>query len=1079
MKNWGGFKWIETATQTIKNVEKSIDKAIGIPDEEEDRKSQGQAVEPVVESSRHAATENGGALPPPLAKGSPTVERRQTGGEGGAPLTPHSNSAPATPMRNSKQQQQKKKTEDALPLEELLNGDLLPSYTPPKRPPAAAGSGSSQRSKPSNKAATAATPQPTSTTTPETLPAPAPASSVLAEDNNPIPVVASPTSSPSPLHPHEAGSTDESSSKQEEEGKETEAPASGFFIEQGAERHEEQPEPTPEYSNESQQPPTSSQHDESGRQQNEDKQQEDEDKEEQQQEERLKQEEREADDVVPELTSTIDSTELPLTQPLEQAITPILEQPSPELSSGDAMQPTQSVIDGTTLPSSENAFENIDQTQIPTTAMEETEPLTSLPTDKTDEGNAITNSNERKSEAVTETQNEPSVSAVVEDGRKAEENDRRAVASPEGSTDLRVMELTSKIQMVTIILKERERQLEAAAMANAALQESNQTLKRKLEEADANKTRGEEGQEALKREFSIRLGTLERNLAAVVKERDALKKVADSSSSAKQSELQEKEQIITELREEGEKLAKKQLTLESVVKKLRSQIKEEEALSANLKQRLQNTEALLETKIQRIKELEASYVDTKGTISSFLLLSFLSPFFLSGIFLPPCLCTLENMDKMKDLYETTARQLEEKTRNFEATKQKTTELEEQVAELKKAAEQQREAATAVSWEAQQQAKDELNKAKAEFEQTLKQQKEEATEQQSALMQTIQQLQASLSRHSDEQSWREDELRKEIHSLQERLQSAEARNEELAASVPETTRPLLRQIEALRASNAARSLAWDDIERNLTARIKEEEERAHLAEQSERKALAALEEARSRVKWLESALSTESNTSVRLSTEVQSLRTAVEEAKKEKQEVQAQLLSLQQQHQQLRKERKQVERELRLQMKEEVEVERGKYARLEQMLKEKEERRMKKDLNNLLSSSSPSNTGSVSAPSSPITTSLSPSLPLSSSNGNIGNSGGAVGSWSPNSFKLLSSNLPPSAMIEKLQSALHLREGEIANLQAQLQSYAKSKLALEDELVALTAANDALYPFDFYLFSLSLSLSFPILFHCFL
>jgi len=53
------------------------------------------------------------------------------------------------------------------------------------------------------------------------------------------------------------------------------------------------------------------------------------------------------------------------------------------------------------------------------------------------------------------------------------------------------------------------------------------------------------------------------------------------------------------------------------------------------------------------------------------------------------------------------------------------------------------------------------------------------------------------------------------TLQSRLQAAEARNEELAASVPDTTRPLLRQIEHLQALLASKQRAWEDLEHRYT------------------------------------------------------------------------------------------------------------------------------------------------------------------------------------------------------------------------------------------------------------------------
>ena len=50
--------------------------------------------------------------------------------------------------------------------------------------------------------------------------------------------------------------------------------------------------------------------------------------------------------------------------------------------------------------------------------------------------------------------------------------------------------------------------------------------------------------------------------------------------------------------------------------------------------------------------------------------------------------------------------------------------------------------------------------------------------------------------------REDMLKRELADITRRGQAAEARHEELASAMPEATRPLLRQIEAMQAAAAA-------------------------------------------------------------------------------------------------------------------------------------------------------------------------------------------------------------------------------------------------------------------------------------
>ena len=73
--------------------------------------------------------------------------------------------------------------------------------------------------------------------------------------------------------------------------------------------------------------------------------------------------------------------------------------------------------------------------------------------------------------------------------------------------------------------------------------------------------------------------------------------------------------------------------------------------------------------------------------------------------------------------------------------------------------------------------------------------------------------------------REDMLKRELADITRRGQAAEARHEELASAMPEATRPLLRQIEAMQAFAAAHSQAWAAAERSLNERLSAAEAQA--------------------------------------------------------------------------------------------------------------------------------------------------------------------------------------------------------------------------------------------------------------
>lgn len=65
-------------------------------------------------------------------------------------------------------------------------------------------------------------------------------------------------------------------------------------------------------------------------------------------------------------------------------------------------------------------------------------------------------------------------------------------------------------------------------------------------------------------------------------------------------------------------------------------------------------------------------------------------------------------------------------------------------------------------------------------------------------------------------------------LERRWQAAQTRTEELASTVPEATRPLLRQLEAMQAAAAGQQEAWLAAERNLSLRLQDAEASAAAA-----------------------------------------------------------------------------------------------------------------------------------------------------------------------------------------------------------------------------------------------------------
>ncbi|CAH1439175.1 unnamed protein product [Lactuca virosa] len=64
-----------------------------------------------------------------------------------------------------------------------------------------------------------------------------------------------------------------------------------------------------------------------------------------------------------------------------------------------------------------------------------------------------------------------------------------------------------------------------------------------------------------------------------------------------------------------------------------------------------------------------------------------------------------------------------------------------------------------------------------------------------VIQTLEELRQTLCRKEQQEVYREDMLRREIDDLQKRYQASKHRCEKLVMQVSESTRPLLKQIEA--------------------------------------------------------------------------------------------------------------------------------------------------------------------------------------------------------------------------------------------------------------------------------------------
>ncbi|GLI69265.1 hypothetical protein VaNZ11_013798, partial [Volvox africanus] len=373
----------------------------------------------------------------------------------------------------------------------------------------------------------------------------------------------------------------------------------------------------------------------------------------------------------------------------------------------------------------------------------------------------------------------PSSSAAAAASREVEDL-RRALAQLQGE------------------LRERELQLQFQAVRVSDLQQVVAGLQTRNEEL-ALRTAGlsEADFEAVRSEFEQRLAAAERKVYALTKERDALRKGAEKLADYG-ALVKEKDDIIKQVMDEGEKLSKKQVELESIIKRLRGQLTAVEAERDKLATRLAAEESgaaeLRRVKAKLEKELVAAGEQAKAD-------------------------------------------LESQREHFELLLQK---------------------AKSDQVDAEERARD----AAA---QGLGRRLRESEARCEALAESCAELRDALDRQRQAADLREEMLKADINDLERRCQAAELRHQDLAAKMPEATRPLLRQIEAMQSAMEAQAEAWTGAESSLHSRITDAEGRAAAAGERERLAMDKMQLLSARVSGLEASLSA-SRSEVRLMNE---------------------------------------------------------------------------------------------------------------------------------------------------------------------------------------------------------------------
>ncbi|XP_045477382.1 TATA element modulatory factor-like [Harmonia axyridis] len=364
---------------------------------------------------------------------------------------------------------------------------------------------------------------------------------------------------------------------------------------------------------------------------------------------------------------------------------------------------------------------------------------------------------------------------------------------------LDVDKLLKKITEMTEILESREIKIVEINRKNLELQEVNMELKTHLNSAVSKQLECQDLTQVTE-EYAQRMSVLEKKFQQAIREKDSLRKEleqAKQESSMRLSKgdfemiVNEKDEMIKQLREEGEKLSKQQLHHSNIIKKLRMKEKENETTIKQLKERVEDftseTDRLKRT-VNAKEEVERTQIEAVNNLTS------------KNKKLENELAKVQSeLDDQVQKYETLKKSLEVARKELNDKNRITNQL----------------------------------SAKEQMLEVLENEKKVAESQSQDVINQLQYLRMKLHECESQYLEKEQQFRMENNELLIRLENAESRNEELSQSVLEVSKPLLRQIEALQANQTVKLAAFEKTELEFTSKINELQFRLSSASNNEK------------------------------------------------------------------------------------------------------------------------------------------------------------------------------------------------------------------------------------------------------
>jgi len=315
--------------------------------------------------------------------------------------------------------------------------------------------------------------------------------------------------------------------------------------------------------------------------------------------------------------------------------------------------------------------------------------------------------------------------------------------------------LTQKIEHLQSLLQQREDQLVSKTEQLTRIQDMHESEKEELRNVIQNTK-----EEAKKR--------IQKAKERVDQTEAKLKALAAAQSSSAGDAAQQAE-IVAALREEGEKLARKQAEMEKAVRSAKGEARK-------LRENLEEENFAKEAALSQVAKLEADLKTTQENLAAA----------RKG----------ENLaGKLETELQQAKEEMERKSSTILSLEQQVKELKTKIKELSDELEASKKGAFIETQREQQKLRKEHNETISDLENKLR-----VTERDAAL--------------------REDTLRHEVDELRKRWQDAVRRADALAMDIQSSTAPLLRQLESAERQSRARAAAAAEIETKLRAELEE-------------------------------------------------------------------------------------------------------------------------------------------------------------------------------------------------------------------------------------------------------------------